>query len=114
MRYQINKITIHKGNDEQFLVHLIDAAGSPISISGATAIAVELKNTDSTILERIAYTGLNVGLIATINIYAFSITAAESALLQKGVDLDLILKVSFSSFIQQLIIPNAMTVLAAQ
>jgi|WetSurMetagenome_2_1015567.scaffolds.fasta_scaffold610756_2 hypothetical protein len=107
-----NKFKIVKGRDYQIAVHLLDSDGVPITISGATAVSLLIKKADNTILEKAAYTGFASGYSNPLWIYAFLLTASETALFTIDKDQSIEIKILFGTAIQVFEITKSLTVVA--
>lgn len=93
----MNQLTLCRGQDDQFLVFLLDEEGAPVNISGATAISLLLLKTDLSLLEKAPVNGMAVGVISQVWLYSFSISAAESRDLKLAVKQTIELKVTMGS-----------------
>lgn len=103
---------IQQGEESRVLLHLLDENGEPMNLSGATAIAVEVKNQDSSVLTKPAESGISWGEMRPLFIYGFTFSAEEAAALAVKAAQDIIVKVSYGSKVFRYIMPKTMTVCA--
>lgn len=112
MKFVLNQFTLYRGQDEQFVVALIDDDGMPVNISGATAISLLLKKADNTLLEKVPYTGMAVGVTSQIWFYAFNLSRAESSDLLVGPKQSIEFKITMGTgAIRYLVMKNCLAVL---
>lgn len=79
-----NTYALNRASDYQLGIVLLDSTGMPFSISGASSISLLLKNSDATILNVPAATGMSWGYGNTMYCYVFNISQAQMANLPLG------------------------------
>lgn len=110
-----NHITVCKGADNKFCVHLLKESGEAANISGATAVNIRLKNADNSVLTKNAADGYANGLgLNMIFIYGFILTAQEVALLPDGPNQAIEIEIMFGQVPQYLTYQGALNVMSRQ
>jgi len=111
MQWLPNKWTVTRGDDAQVILHLLDADGTPLNLSGASAIKLVIKNQDNSKLTLDPTQGITAGLARSVWIYSYMITAEQSALLPLSTNAVVEAEIHFSSFIQRFPIASVLTVI---
>ena len=110
MMWKPNVWQIERGGDFQILVHVLDLNSSPIDIAGASQVDLLLKNSDGTTTIIQATQGLACGIFNPIWIYAFPVTALQTAALPLlSIPTEIEVQVFWGSLNQKFTIESALT-----
>lgn len=110
MKFELNKVKLLRGQDEQFLLFLLTSDLQYFQIHGATALVMRIVKADGQVLEKAPNTGMSTGFGDTLWLYQFTLTSEEIDLLPAKKDQDVVLKIEFGSYCKYLTLEKCVSV----
>jgi hypothetical protein len=106
-----NAWCVRQGEEAKVLLHVLDASGAVMNISGANAVSVRLKNQDGTFTTKAVDQGIAWGTFNPIWVYGLTFTAEETAKLPVRADQSIDVMIGFGEKVFHNLLPKVMTVL---
>ncbi len=110
MIWSPNKWKVTVNEDNQLLAVLLESDGVPFNANGASQVFLRLLKQDTTVLEILAVSGFQCGLGDQLFMYAFNITAAQTAMLPQGDNQTVEIKIMFGALQKFLTLQECMSV----
>lgn len=106
-----NNWVITSGNEAKLVAHLFDVDGSPLNISGASAVKLGFKRADESYFEKQAESGFSWGEpMDILFVYGFTLSSEETALLPIRDKQKVLVKVCFGSNVRAYQLQGALSV----
>lgn len=108
-----NKIALIKGQSDDVAIFLLQADGSPLNVTGASAIYLMYKDSAGTVLTKSAVDGYSRGKgDKAFWIYGFSFSSDETSAMPEAKNQTIVIKIMYGSDFRYQTIANCLSVSA--